>query len=91
MSSSGTVTRGNHTATYEVRGGMVTIEAGLLGQKSAGLGRLPALVLAGLLLQELIVEDKRRERSAMPSHLETANKVRFPAKAECQLTTQSGH
>lgn len=64
MSSSGTVSRGKHTAFYEVQGGLVLIEAGLLGQKSAELGRLPAQVIAGLLLRELIVEEQRRQRSA---------------------------
>jgi hypothetical protein len=64
MSRSGEVSRGNHTATYDVRGGNVIIDAGVLGRKSAELGRLPAEVLAGLLLRELIVEEEQRERSA---------------------------
>jgi hypothetical protein len=63
MSNSGTVSRGNHTATFSVRGGNVLIEAGVLGRKSAELGRLPAEVIAELLLRELIVEGEQRKRS----------------------------
>ncbi len=66
MSSSGEVSRGGRSATYEVQNGMVILKAGLLGSKSAELGRLPAELLAELLLRELIVEDQRRERSASP-------------------------
>jgi len=47
-----------------LRDGNVIIDAGLLGRKSAELGRLPGEVVAGLLLRELIVEGEQRERSA---------------------------
>lgn len=47
-----------------LRDGNVIIDAGLLGRKSAELGRLPGEVVAGLLLHELIVEGEQRERSA---------------------------
>ena len=59
------MSRGSHTGTYEVRGSLVTINAGVLGRKSAELGRLPPQVIAGLLLRELIVESERRGRSAV--------------------------
>jgi hypothetical protein len=64
MSSLGTVSRGPYAATYDLRDGKVFIDAGVLGHKSAEVGRLSAEVAAGLLLRELIVEHERRKRSA---------------------------
>lgn len=64
MIGSGIVSRGNHIATYDVRGGLVIIDAGVLCRKSAELGRLSWEATAGLLLRELIVEGEERERSA---------------------------
>jgi len=55
MSRSGTVVRGQHSARYEVIGSTLTVFS-TFGVKSAQLGRLPAEVLARMLLAEQIAQ-----------------------------------
>jgi hypothetical protein len=58
MSKSGVVTRGSHTAHFEEANGIVTVTSPL-GVKKAQRGGMPAEVLAGMLLGELIAEAAR--------------------------------
>lgn len=55
MSRGGTVVLGPHSARYQLTGSTLTITS-VLGVKSAQLGRLPAEVLAGILLREQVAD-----------------------------------
>lgn len=52
------MTRGSHTAHFEEANGIVTVTSPL-GVKKAQRGGMPAEVLAGMLLGELIAEAAR--------------------------------
>jgi len=62
MTRKGTVSSGQHSARYEVTGGMVRVTS-VFGAKSAQLGRLPAELLARMLLSEQIADAKRHGRN----------------------------
>ena len=59
MSKNGTVSRGNHTAQFEVIGRMLKVTS-VFGVKQTHLGDLPAEVLAGMLLGEQIADSHRQ-------------------------------
>lgn len=60
MANSGTVTRGRHSAEFEVVGKMLKVTSPF-GVKHAQLGRTPPEVLAGMLLREQI-DDANRDK-----------------------------
>jgi hypothetical protein len=59
MSKSGMVQRGEHSAQFEVEGDILTVTSPL-GQKKTQVGQMPAEILAGQLLGELIAESHRK-------------------------------
>ena len=59
MSKSGMVRRNGHIAQFEVVGDIVSVTSPL-GHKETQLGNLPAEVVAGMLLGELIAEAHRK-------------------------------
>jgi hypothetical protein len=60
ISNSGTVSRGEHTAQFEVVGKTLTVTS-VLGTKQAQLGKTPPEALAKLLLAEQIIEARRSD------------------------------